>query len=238
MAAHSTDAAPDDAPAEAAPTVEGDSTVPLAVHVQILATEHWSLLASRTTTQAEVLTRITIFLTLVSAGLVSLALVGQVTNYSESFVFFAIAVLAVILVIGVLTQLRVFNVGLEDLMYVLAMNRLRGAYVRLDPAVAPLLMTSTHDDRAGAESTYYFLGRRRGASHFFGSSMALITLVNGALVGLLCSATTGVLPVSLEVVIVIAAAAGLAYTIVTLWVGKRRFERTWEDFRSRFPSPE
>jgi len=39
-----------------------------ALRVQILATEHWSLLASRSTTQSEVLTRIAIFLTLVAGA--------------------------------------------------------------------------------------------------------------------------------------------------------------------------
>ena len=48
-----------------------------ALRIQILATEHWSLLASRSTTQSEVLTRIAMFLTFVSASLLSLALVGQ-----------------------------------------------------------------------------------------------------------------------------------------------------------------
>lgn len=42
-----------------------------ALRAQILATEHWSLLASRSTTQSEVLTRIAIFLTLVAAGVCS-----------------------------------------------------------------------------------------------------------------------------------------------------------------------
>src|SRR4051812_30318738 len=102
---------------------------------QLLATEHWSLLASRSTTQSEVLTRISMFLTLVSAGLVSLALIGQANGFSEAFGVFAIVVLAFVCLVGVLTQIRVANVGEEDLMYVLAMNRLRAAYVELDPGV-------------------------------------------------------------------------------------------------------
>ena len=88
-----------------------DSAVPPNVRAQLLATEHWSLLASRSTTQGEVLTRISMFLTLTSAGLVSLALVGQATDFSGAFPTFAIAVLGIVLLVGFLTQLRVSNVG-------------------------------------------------------------------------------------------------------------------------------
>src|SRR3954465_3883377 len=150
---------------------DGPRETPPAVRAQLLATEHWSLLASRSTTQSEVLTRINMFLTLVSAGLVSLALVGQAMGFSEEFRLFAIAVLAFVCVVGVMTQIRVANVGEEDLMYVLAMNRLRGAYIDMDPAVAPYFMASPHDDRPGSQQTYFFLGRRSDFSQLAGSSM-------------------------------------------------------------------
>ena len=55
-----------------------------ALRAQILATEHWSLLASRSTTQSEVLTRIAIFLTLVSAGVFSLGVLGNATGDRKS----------------------------------------------------------------------------------------------------------------------------------------------------------
>ena len=74
--------------------------------MQILATEHWSLLASRSTTQSEVLTRIAMFLTFVSASLLSLALVGNATGFTGTFPMFAVAVLWVAVIVGVLTQLR------------------------------------------------------------------------------------------------------------------------------------
>ena len=56
---------PDEPPAE--PTLAPDEAIAPGVRVQILATEHWSLLATRSTAQAEVLSRIAILLTFVSA---------------------------------------------------------------------------------------------------------------------------------------------------------------------------
>jgi hypothetical protein len=50
----------------------------VALRAQILATEHWSLLATRGMTWSEVMSRIVIHLTLLSASLVVFALVAQI----------------------------------------------------------------------------------------------------------------------------------------------------------------
>ena len=140
-------------PNSAAEQDRPDGAPSAALRAQLLATGHWSLLASRSTTQSEVLSRISMLLNLVSAALVSLALVGQATQFSDTFVIFAIAVLAILSVIGLLTQVRVMHVGAEDMMYVLAMNRLRAAYVELDPEIDRALMASRFDDRQGLAQT-------------------------------------------------------------------------------------
>jgi hypothetical protein len=209
----------------------------LSVRAQLLATEHWGLLASRSTTQSEVLTRINMFLTLVSAGLVSLALVGQATRFSDSFVIFAITVLGFICVVGVLTQIRVYNVGMEDLMYVVAMNRLRSAYVDLDPGVAPYLMTSPHDDESGANHTYYFLGKRSAFSHVAGSSMVFITVVNAALGGLLVATIIGALAAPVAIVVVAGVLYGLAYFVISTVRGRAGYLQTWLSNTPRSPTP-
>src|ERR671913_386798 len=116
-----------------APSSPG-SDAALGRRAQILATEHWGLLAARGTAQSEVLTRITIYLTLVSAGLVTIGLLGQVTSFDHWFTGAALAILGFLALVGIMTQTRVLNVAEEDLMYVVAMNRLRGAYADLDPS--------------------------------------------------------------------------------------------------------
>jgi hypothetical protein len=159
------------------------------LRAQMLATEHWSLLASRSTTQSEVLTRIAIFLTLVSAGLVTLGVLGNATEFRGWFGVAALGVLFLLLVLGVITQLRVFNTATEDLVYVLAMNRLRAAYIDLDPGIAPYFMMGTTDDMPGSQQTYYaFASRDR--SQVFASSMILILVVHASLVGLFGGALT------------------------------------------------
>jgi hypothetical protein len=208
-----------------------------AVRAQLLATEHWGLLAARGTAQSEVLSRIGIFLTLVSAGLVSLALVGQATDFSDAFVAFAIGVLGFIDIVGLLTQVRVMNIGMEDLMYVVAMNRLRGAYLELDPGIRRVLMASPHDDFPGVQQTYYFFSPKRGLSQVFGSTMMFIMVINGALLGLLAAAITNVFSASIALAVALGFAVGLAFFGVSLRYGNRRFRATMDTFKPEFPSP-
>lgn len=224
-------------PDSAAEQDRPDGAPSAAVRAQLLATEHWSLLASRSTTQNEVLSRISMLLNLVSAALVSLALVGQATQFSDTFAIFAIAVLAIVTVTGLLTQVRVMHVGLEDLMYVLAMNRLRAAYVALDPGIDTALMASRFDDREGLAQTYYFLRPKRGASQFVGSSMVFIIAVNSALCGLLAAAVAGVSGLAAPALIAVGVIVCLGYAAGSTWRGGRRFQGVWREYVPLHPSP-
>lgn len=215
----------------------GQPDVPLGVRAQLLATEHWGLLASRSTTQGEVLTRISMFLTLTSASLLSLALVGQASGFSGAFVPFAVAVLGVVGFVGVLTQMRVFNAGMEDLMYVLAMNRLRGAYAALDPGIERYFMASTHDDRAGSIRTYYFFTGRTPGNHVLASSMLFITSVTSAIIGLFAASIASVIVTGWGLPLAIGVVAGLANFAISARSGSRLYSRSWEGYEPLFPSP-
>jgi hypothetical protein len=225
-------------PAASASSAEPKPEVPASVRAQLLATEHWSLLASRSTTQGEVLTRISMFLTLVSAGLVSLALAGQATEFDEGFPGFALTVLGIILLVGILTQVRVTNVSMEDLAYVLAMNRLRAAYAELDPGLAPYLMTSRFDDQRGVQLTYYFIGQRpRNVSQVLGSSMMFIIAVNSTLLGLLVAGITLGLGVVVPISLTASILTGLVFLAVSILVGGSRYVGFWRRYTPRFPAP-
>jgi hypothetical protein len=222
---------------QSVPSSSDADDIPLSVRAQLLATEHWSLLASRTTTQAEVLTRISIFLTLTSAGLVSLALAGQAKNFNGMFPLLAMIVLAIVLCLGILTQIRVFNVGFEDLAYVLAMNRLRAAYAEMYPGVRTYLMTSTYDDQPGSRSTYVMFGRQTGPGHFAGSSMMLIAVVNAVLVGVFIAGIVASLSVPSTGALVIGLIGGGVYLVLVLLFMDRRLKRQWASYEPLFRSP-
>lgn len=209
-----------------------------ALRAQILATEHWSLLASRTTTQNEVLTRISMFLTFVSAVLVSLALVGQATAFGEAFPVVAVALLSVALLVGILTQVRVFNVAAEDLMYVVAMNRLRAAYAELAPGVEKWFMSSPHDDQAGSIRTYYFFKDRGDPSVVLGSSMMFIGLVNAALLGLLTATLVLLAGGATGLAVGLGIALAVAFLAAGSVIGYRTYAQTWRIHTPVSPTPE
>lgn len=221
----------DGAPLVPDPPADGD-----ALRAQLLATEHWGLLAARSTTQNEVLTRIAVLLTLTSAVLVSIALVGQATHFSALFTLFANVFLLILTIVGVLPHVRVANVNMEDLMYVLAMNRLRAAYEQLSPGIGVAFMASEHDDFLGSRQTYYFLGRR-GISQVAGSSLLFIAVVDSALVGLLLSSVVVTVGADLVVGVVVGSVVAVVYLVASVWISARMYFRFWERYTPLNPSP-
>jgi hypothetical protein len=216
-------------------TPVGPSSAENSLRAQILATEHWSLLASRSTTQSEVLSRIAIFLTLVSASLVSLALIGQASRFSEAFATVAIVLLSFVLAVGFLTQVRVVNVAMDDMLFVLAMNRIRAAYVELDPAVAPVLLTGYTDDLPGVQRTYYFPGGR-DLTQVLGSSMVFTIAVNAALAGVLAAAVALTSGTTFAMALGIAIPLGVLYLGLSIWWGGRTYGGFWRGYKPVAPS--
>ena len=113
-----------------------------AVRVQILATEHWSLLATRSMLWSEAFTRATMFLTALSAAVVALALIAQAAGEEETFTLFVVLLLPVMLVVGLATYVRINRINDEDERLVAGMNRLRRGYLDIAPDLEPYLPTS------------------------------------------------------------------------------------------------
>ena len=85
---------------------DGSGSSPVALRLQVLATEHWGLLATRALTWNESFTRAGMFLSTLSGAIVALALVAQATAFGDEFVLFALVILPVVLFIGVTTFIR------------------------------------------------------------------------------------------------------------------------------------
>ncbi len=128
---------------------------PLGSHAaQILATEHWSLLATRTLIWNEAMSRATVFLTVLSASIIALALLADATGFGRQTTTLALVLLPVVLLLGVATYVRQVQINNEEFKLVLAMNRLRHAYLTIEPGLEPYLTTGHHDDERGLVATY------------------------------------------------------------------------------------
>jgi hypothetical protein len=117
--------------------------------LQILMTEHWGLLATRSMSWNETFSRAGMFLTALSGAIVALALVAQVSSFGEGFLVFAFILLPFALFVGLATFIRLVQSSNDELHLVLAMNRLRHGYLDMAPAAAPYLSASPHDDLPG-----------------------------------------------------------------------------------------
>ena len=119
----------------------GDSMV-----MQVLSTEHMSLLSQRSLVYNEAFTRVGMLLTFVSMSLVALALLSGALPVRSDLVAIVAIVIGFDLVVGVATVIRVRNAYQEDFIAVQAMNRVRRGYLDLAPGAAPYLSMGTDDD--------------------------------------------------------------------------------------------
>jgi hypothetical protein len=120
----------------------------------ILASEHWSLLGTRSLIWNEALNRTTVFLTVLSASIIALALLADATGFGSHTTTVALVLLPVVLLLGVATYVRLVQINTEEVKLELAMNRLRHAYLKIEPGLEPYFTTGHHDDEVGLRATY------------------------------------------------------------------------------------
>ena len=208
--------------------------------IQILATEHWSLLATRALTYQESLGRVNMFLAILSGAVIALALIAQADRFGATFIAVAIFMLTVVYFVGVATVRRLLMLNRDDYMWVVGMNRLRHAYLELHPELEPNFVTSPHDDLAGALRT---LGLSPEAAPTLGTIFhgfvtlpgmlgVVVSSVGAAIAGL---AATGFGAPSYVILLAGAAAFAGSLGLIT-WSGRRSFRSYGPSLESRFPS--
>jgi hypothetical protein len=141
-----------------------------------------------------------------------------------------------VIMIGTLTQMRLGNAAIEDLAHVIGMNRLRAAYVELDPGIERYLVTSAHDDDPGIWQTYNHLMGPNPIWQPFASSTTFITLVNAGLTGVFAGLVAVALDAPGPLVGAAAAGCGLAYLGISATLAVRQVGRMNRRYVSLFPA--
>ena len=155
--------------------------------IQILSTEHWSLLSARSLAYNESFTRGGMFLTFLSMSFVALALLAQGMSFGEQFLTIAAVVLAFDFVIGLLTYFRISGANVDDLRAVHGMARIRHGYTQIAPVAIPYFTTATYDDPSSIVEIY-------GTPTRSGLPVLLYGLTtSGGMVGLITAMVGGVL---------------------------------------------
>jgi hypothetical protein len=194
------------------------------IRLQILATEHWGLLATRSMTWSEVMSRISIHLTVCSASLVVIALVVQADGYGAAFKVLSVGLASAMLVLGTLTSMRVVNASLDDQRMIAGMNRLRAGYAALDPGVEHYFMTSWREGAEGVLATSTLGLRRSRLNYVVASTSFFINVVNAIVAGTVVALVAYDAGASSVAVGLLGCVAGLFYLGLLVGVARRRFD--------------
>jgi hypothetical protein len=199
-----------------------------------LTTEHFTLQGARASTIAESSSRAALYLGSLSASLVSLGFVAQVSATGEAFRVFALVVLPTVFLLGIFTFVRLVESMREDLLYGRAINRIRSYYIEHAGPEARYFMLSPHDDAIGVLSNMGLVPTR-WQLYFTAASAILVvnSVVGGAAFAIACWTA---FDAGLAVVAVVGAAFAVASVIVhQRWLRRPRAREPYDSVLS--PSP-
>jgi hypothetical protein len=208
--------------------------------LQILSTEHWSLLTSRSLAYNEAFIRGGMFLTFLSMSFVALALLAQAMSFGDEFLTIAAVILAFDLVIGLATFGRIAGANEDDLRALHGMARIRHGYTQIAPIVTPYFTTATHDDMPAVLQGYGNMPSTAAGSVLYGLT------TSGGMIGLIVSMVGGVLAAVLAILVGASGGSAVWIGIVggVLFAGTlgavaaARIPRTQATLTARFPSDE
>lgn len=219
------------------PANEGSAeTVTPAMCLQILSTEHWSLLASRSLAWNEAFSRAGMFLSTLSGAFVALALVAQASEFGEGFRLFGLVILPVVLLVGIGTLLRMGISNYHDAMCVVGMNRIRAGYLEMAPELERFFIMGTTDDYRGIALT---MAARSGTPmpvQMLASTPMLVTVLDAILVGAIAALIVLQLGGGVLLALVLAAVGFIGLMVFFAWYGRREMAGVQAEFTPLFPA--
>src|SRR6266550_1050917 len=135
------------------PVVATASTSADGVRMQILSTEHWSLLATRSLGYTDSFGRANMFFAVLSGAVIALALIAQGGRFDSTFYVAAILLLAIVFFVGMATIARIGHLNAEDAHWLMGMNRIRHAYLEMRPELGKYFISGQYDDMHGVFTT-------------------------------------------------------------------------------------
>jgi hypothetical protein len=160
--------------------------------------------------------RASLYILAVSSTLVGLGFIGQLSEVGDTFNVFALVALPTLYLLGAFTFVRLVELGAEDFLYGLAINRIRGYYKQQAGDRAELFLLSGHDDGRGVFANMAVPVEDRPQYFTFGAVVAVVnSVVGGSAVAIALSAVA-------DASLGIAAAIGGAAAVVSL-IGWLRF---------------
>jgi hypothetical protein len=163
----------------------GSAPTPVQLRLQILSTEHWSLLASRGLAWNESFSRASMYLSTLSGSIVALSLIGGIDGFHDAFFVAALVLLPVDLFVGIGTWLRMGATNYHDAVAIFGMNRIRAAYLEMAPDLAPYFVMGVHDDAPGVGITMAVPPGTAPIVHLIAGTPTLVMVLNAVVAGAL-----------------------------------------------------
>jgi hypothetical protein len=209
--------------------------------LQILSTEHWSLLATRSLAYNEAFARAGMFLSFLSASLIVIGFLIGSQGLSSTIIPIAALLLLADLYIGVATVGRLLDASAEELQCVRGMNRIRNAYREMVPGLEPYFVSGFHDDARGVLATYGFV-RRTGIPsnilHGLTTTIGMVATIDAMILGALCALVAVALGTGVGIAVALAIVGFMVGFSVFAFVGMRAAMRQQVRAESRFPTPD
>jgi hypothetical protein len=202
--------------------------------LQALTTEHFTLQTARAVSVNEGNGRTALYIGALSSTLVALALVAQRSPLGQLFYVVTLTVLPAVFFLGLVTYVRVLQGSVEDIIYAMAINRIRHYYTTIDPSQAHYFLLSGSDDFRGALAN---MSLRDSWTQFLFTMPSAVALINGLLGGVtvaLAVATTVHAP--LMATVTAGMASGTAILTLHVAYQVRRFATMKATVEALFPS--
>jgi len=200
-------------------------------------TEHWSLLGARSLVYTEAMSRTSIFVASLAGSVVALALVSQATDFGDGFIAFALVLLPVVYFLGVVTVIRLSQVNWEDARWTQGMNRIRHAYLELEPGLEPYFVTSRYDDDLGILRSSIAMNDWPPRTQAFVAAPGVVAVMSSVVAG----AAAGIAAIGLDLGTAAALVLGGVLFVASLggfaaWA-QRRIARSRTELDVLFPTP-
>lgn len=211
--------------------IDEQSTARQQRNLQIMTTEHFTLQGGRSTTVSEANGRVSGFLVSVSSTLVALAFIGQINRLGSAFFLFGLVLFPSVFFLGVFTFERVLQTGLEDLIYMREIQRIRHYYLELAPELGPYFLMSSHDDAEGVAFDMGWLPSKYGSQlQPYLSTSGVVAVINSVLFGSFVGLLVGFLA---GPPIVVSAVVGILAFLLSVFVHQSYQSARWTSLDKR-----
>ncbi|HET7181769.1 MAG TPA: hypothetical protein VFI15_06000, partial [Candidatus Limnocylindrales bacterium] len=175
----------------------------------------------------EAFSRTSMFLSVLSASTVALALAGPAMAFGDAFSLFAVIVLSVALFLGIATYVRLVQVNNEDLYWVTGMNMLRKQYVRMSPGIERDFVTGYTLDVEGMARTFgaFDVTSNPSMMHALITTPSIVAVISSTIAGVIVGLVAHVASGSAQVAIVVGIGVAIVGIGLSLAYGRRQSRR-------------